>query len=156
MASYFRKARNVEISTFEYIRDQINASWSNVNIVKSFTQAYDKDLPVICVRLEDIDATRLEIGSTTLDETYGIIIDIFARSDGQRLDLADFILNQIKNPWSYYNYSHVSGDKTSLTKTADGKISLYRLLANRRVTIPGSPEQKDKYRHLISILVKKY
>ena len=155
MANYFQQARNVELSTIYYLEQQINANWSNVNVVKSFTQVYDKPLPVVCIQLDSATRDRLEIGSNTLDNTYVITIDIFARSDGQRIDLADFIIDKLKNGWTYYLHSHASGDKTKLERTADGKVQLLSIIEDRKVEILPNPEEKDRFRHLITISVKK-
>lgn len=151
--SYFRKSRNIELSTVHYIRTQIDASWSNVNIVKSFKDAYDVSLPVICVRLNDTLFNRKEIGSTTLENTYGIIIDIFARSDGQRLDLADFVEDAIKGSWTYYTYSQSGG---VMAKVDSGtKIVLQNITQNSRVDIGEAPEKQDRFRHILSTIVRK-
>lgn len=155
MANYFQQARNVELSTIYYLEQQINASWSNVNVVKSFTQVYDKPLPVVCIQLDSAARDRLEIGSNTLDNTYTITIDIFARSDGQRIDLADFIIDKLKDNWVYYIHSHKSGSPTELERTADGKVQLLSIIEDRKLEILPNLEEKDRFRHLITISVKK-
>lgn len=156
MGVYFSKDRNVELSTIYYLEQQINANWSGVSIVKSFTKAYDKPLPVVCIQLSDVVRGRLEIGSTTFDNTYGITIDIFAKSDGQRLDLAAFIIDKLKGTWPYYEHSHPSGDNSTLERVENGKIQLLAVTDDRKVEVGPNPEQKDKFRHFISILVKKF
>ena len=105
---YFTEPRNIELSTLEYLTTQIDANWSGVTVVKTFAQAYSKNinLPIVCVRLLDQSSSRLEIGSNTLDNRYGIAIDIFARSDGQRIDLANFILDKLKDGWVYYVFCY--------------------------------------------------
>jgi len=150
--SYFRKSRNIELSTVYYIRTQIDASWTNVTTVKSFKNAYDEDLPVVCVRLNDTLFNRKEIGATTLENRYGIIIDIFATSDGQRLDLADFIENEIKGSWTYYTHSQSGG---TLTRTDDStKVVLQEITQNSKVEISDNPEKQDRFRHIISFIVR--
>ena len=100
---YFSETRNCELSTLEYIEAQINASWTGVTIVKTFKNAYDTNIPVpvVCIRLADTNNARLEIGADTLDDRQVLIFDIFSRSDAQRLDLADFITDKLKNGWVY-------------------------------------------------------
>ena len=151
--SYFRKSRNIELSTVYYLRTQIEASWSNVTIVKSFKNAYDATLPVVCIRLNDILFNRKEIGATTLENNYGIIIDIFATSDGQRLDLADFVEDKIKGSWIYYTHSQ-SGGVLSRTDTGT-KIVLQNITQNSRVDIGENPEKQDRFRHILSTIVRK-
>jgi len=52
MPPYFSERRSAEISTFEYLKTQLEANWSNISVIKSFTQAYDKGInpPIVCVR----------------------------------------------------------------------------------------------------------
>jgi len=154
--SYFRTARNVELSTLEFLETQINASWTGITTVKTFNQAYSKetDLPIVCVRLLDQTSTRLEIGSDTLDNRYGIIIDIFATSDGQRIDLADFILNELKDGWVYYTYSQQSGNKEVLDTTSAGRCRVMSFIDNRRLDLGGAIDKKDRHRHTMTILVR--
>ena len=89
--SYFRQSRNIELSTLEYMETNYDADWSGITIVKTFKAAYDTEIPVpvVCIRLASTDNARLEIGADTLENRYVIIIDIFASSDAQRLDIAD-------------------------------------------------------------------
>jgi len=155
---YFTEPRNIELSTLEYLNTQIDASWSGVTVVKTFTQAYSKNinLPIVCVRLLDQSSSRLEIGSNTLDNRYGIAIDIFARSDGQRIDLANFILDKLKDGWVYYVFSHKSGDKSQLEKIADGRIQVTDFMENYRIDFGElEVDEKDRFRHFISVRVRK-
>jgi len=155
MSSYFRKTRNCELSTLEYLKQRIENSWSGVTIVKSFTQAYDATVPVVCIRLDETMTNKLEIGSTTYNHTYSIIVDIFAKSDGQRLDLSDFILNQINGTWTYSDYSH-SSDNSSVVATPNGKMQMVAITENRKVEVFENPESQDRFRHIIGFLCKKF
>lgn len=156
MASYFRESRNVELSTLYYLETNLTADWSGTSVIKTFKQAYSKDinLPIVCIRLADIGSTRREVGSTTLNNGYLIIIDIFARSDGQRLDLSDYILDKIKDSWVFYLHSHTSGDNTTLVRTANGRCSVEQFISNTKVEPFENTDEKDFYRHSISVRVK--
>ncbi len=155
--SYFRESRNVERSTMEYLTTQINNSWTNVTVIKTFYQAYARDNtpPIVCVRLMDQNTDFLEIGATTLDSRYNIVIDIFARSDGQRLDLADFIINQIKDNWTYNTYAHAVGDKSTINATAAGKCRVMEFIENGKVDLGETEESRDRHRHSIIFSVRK-
>jgi len=155
MPSYFRRTRCVELSTIEYLERMIENSWSGVTVVKSFQQSYDEAVPVVCIRLDETFNGKLEIGSTTYSNTYTIIVDIFAKSDAQRLDLSDFIMEQIKGTWTYCNYAHNSG-RTDIVGTPDGKVSLATVTYNRKVEIFDAVASQDKFRHLIMFLVRKF
>ena len=154
--SYFTTARNVELSLLDYLETEINRSWSGITIVKTFNQAYSKDtdLPIVCARLLDQTSTRLEIGSDTLDNRYGLVIDIFATSDGQRIDLADFILDKLKDGWIYHIFSQTSGSPTTLDTTPSGRCRVMSFIDNRRVDLGDNVDKKDRHRHTLSILVR--
>ena len=153
--AYFRETRNVELSGIEHLTTQINANWSGVNVVKSFQDTTGATLPVVCIRLLDTTSITREIGSTSLNHTYNIIIDIFAKSDGQRLDLADFLTNTIKDGWVYYEYAHVPGHPDQLSTTENGRVHFVSILENRRIDFAETVADQDKYRHIISFLVSK-
>jgi hypothetical protein len=155
----FRKTRNIELSTIQFVEDQVNANWNNVSVVKSFTQAYTTDLPVISVRMTDIDGSRAEIGSDTLHQRYSIYIDVFASSDGQRLDLVDFLVENLKSGWPYYIYSNASGSE-DLDRVQQGRVRVVSFDTNMRVNFstvnnPADISVQDKFRQLITLTVEK-
>ena len=154
---YLRTTRCIELSTIDYLETQINANWSGVTTVKAFTQVYSDtiNVPVVCVRLIQTMSNRREIGATTLNNNYLIQIDIFAKSDGQRLDLADFITDKLKDGWTYYTYSQQSGNKEVLDETASGYIIVTSFNDNSKIEMGDNVELKDKFRHSISISVRK-
>lgn len=154
MPNYFTDSRCCELSTIYFLETQIGASWSSVSVVKSFNQAYKESLPVVAIRLIDTDSTRREIGGNSLINDYRIAIDIFARSDGQRIDLADFIMNQLKTGWVNYTFSHASGDPETLDRVANGRIHLARFLDNRKLDLGENLDKMDKFRHFIEIEVR--
>ena len=150
---YFRISRNIQLSTKYYLDTQINTDWTGVNTILSFKEAYDVAPPTVCIRLNNIIFGRKEVGATTLFDTYGFIIDIFARSHPQRLDLADYIEDKIKGSWTHYTHSSSGG---VLTRTDSGsKIFLKTITENNRVEIFDNPERQDRFRHIISFTVRK-
>jgi len=156
MSPAFSTMRNVELSTIYYIETQIDNNWTGIEVVKSFLSAYDKTLPVVCIRLINALTDRLEVGSTTLDNEYGFMIDIFGTSDGQRIDLADFIVDKLKDGWVYYTHAHTVGDNTSLARTSDGRISVKLFTDNSRVDFGTDEiENPDRFRHRIGVNVRK-
>ena len=152
---YFRQTRCTELSIIDYLTTQINANWTGVTVVKTFNQAATGTLPIVCVRLIDNNPFRVEIGSTTLDDRYGLIIDIFAKSDGQRLDLADFITTTIKEGCVYYDFSQTSGSPETLSKTANGRVQFVKFTRNTRIDFGSEVSNMDRYRHVISGIVRK-
>lgn len=154
--SYFRVARCVELSTIQFLENQIDASWERITTTKSMSQAYSKDvnIPIVCIRMTDVTSGRLEIGSNTLDNRYGIIIDIFAKSDGQRIDLTDFILGKLKDGWTYNSYAHQSGDSSIIVATPAGRCIVTSWTDNRIIELGENVDIKDRFRQMIAIQVK--
>lgn len=152
----FSKTRNAELSIIQHIEERINASWTGVSVVKSFVNAYEKKVPVISVELLSEDNFRSEIGNSDFRQRFNFIISIFANSDGQRLDLADFILNSIKDGCKYYEYSKESGNNNQLVKTENGRMTLVRVNTNRHDYYDDTMSEQDKYRHSISFNMEKY
>lgn len=152
MAQYFTETRNCELSTLFYLETELASAWNNVTLVKTFTKAYakNKTLPIIAVTLESISPSRREIGSNALVKDFEITIDIFATSDGMRLDLADFITEKLKDGWTYYVYTNAD------TKNATGKVRVNEFLDNRKIDVSEfSQEVKDRYRYTIVVDVRK-
>jgi hypothetical protein len=150
----FRKSRCIELSILDSLESSIESNWSGVSVVKAFAQAYKESLPVVSIRLGNENDERQEIGTNTLRRTFTMIIDIFCTSDGQRLDLADFITETIKNGFVYYEFSHASGNLEELEKTENGRITLEFILNNSRVEFGDSPSLHDKFRHNITFTVR--
>ena len=154
---YFSEVRNLELSLMDYLVSKFTTDWTGVTVVKTFNDVYAStiNLPVVCVRLAQTNSTRLEVGTDTLWNNYLIIIDVFCRSDAQRLDLSYYIKEQIKLGWVHYDYSHKSGDNTTLEKSANGTDYISKFLSDAKVEIGSSSDEKDKYRQTISFTVRK-
>lgn len=154
-ASYFRNTRNVELSVLDYLTSSLQSSWSGVTTVKGFQQAYKTNLPVVSCRLFNTSVNRKEIGNYLLTKAHTIIIDIFATSDGQRLDLADFILDKLAEGIPYYEFSHDSGDPSTLAKIQNGKLIVNNFFENGRVDFGDDVDTHDRFRHIISFNVRR-
>jgi len=154
-SSSFREKRCMEFSLVDYITTNVSADWSGVSVVKSFSQAYKEDLPVICIRSSSTLHSQKEVGSTNLYNDVTIIIDVFATSDGLRLDLADYLVDKIKVGCVYYDYSKDSTDPEALDKDADGRIRVLRWINDTRVDFGTDVHDYDKFRHTLSFSVRK-
>lgn len=152
MANTYRISRNLEASLIDYLKDElITAQWSNINVEKTFAKVYDLSLPTVCVRCGVASHDKVEIGGNATVRTAQILVDIFSTSDGQRLDLKDFLIEKIKIGLPYYEYIIVNGQVQS--KTQNGRI--------RVITIDDTPidfdvdkeklDTHDRYRHLLTL-----
>jgi hypothetical protein len=151
----FRESRNVELSLIYYLETNINSDWTGVTVVKSFTNAYKAALPVVAVRLTDTINNRREVGSTTLLNDYILTIDIFASSDGLRIDLSDYILDKLKDGCIYYEHSQTSGAPQTLTRTAGSKrLIVKRFISNQKLDFGEDVDNYDKFRHFVQVEIR--
>lgn len=156
MGTPFRVSRCIELSVLAYLETELAKSWSSVKLVKAFQQAYKNTLPVVCVRLLNTSSRRKEVGSYSLMKFHTVIVDIFATSDGQRLDLADFITDTIASGIPYSTFSNSSGNPAELEIVpSGGNMVVNRFTINRRVELGDDVEVADKFRHVISFTVRR-
>lgn len=152
---YFREGRNVELSTIYYLETSIATDWSNITVVKAFTNAYKSVLPVIAIYLSSTDNNRREVGGTTLIKDYTINIDIFSTSNGQRIDLSDYITDKLKDCWTYYTHSQTIGDTDSLTRVNAGTVMVTNYITDTKIDFGENVDVTDRFRHFIQVQVRK-
>jgi hypothetical protein len=148
----YRISRNIEASLIQYIEEElVTANLTNVSVEKTFARVYDINLPSICVRIEDTEHNSAEIGDTTTYRIPTVLIDIFATSDGNRLDLKDFLVSVLKKGFNYYEYTIANGQIQ--TKTQNGRVSVITIddtIVNLN-TDKNSLDVHDRYRHLLGL-----
>jgi hypothetical protein len=149
--STYRLSRNVEKSFIDFISSEIQtAGWSGIRYEKSFSDAYDGTLPCIVVNSSDRPITRREVGTDETTKEINIEIRIFATDDGMRLDIADFLIEELLKGIEYYEYTIAQGDV--VTKTEKGRIQITKVLDNRKdLSNVTGLEKADKFRHLIRL-----
>lgn len=152
---YFSLSRNLELSTIYHLETNINSDWTGIKTVKSFNSAYKEPLPVVAVYLSSINNDRKEIGSTELVKEAIINIDIFAKSDGQRIDLADYIVDKLKDQFTYYIHSQASGNPETLSRVAEGSIMVRDFITDTKLNLGENVDQYDKYRHFLQFSIRK-
>lgn len=145
----WRVYRNVEASLIEYLEAQLVAdSWSGVRVEKVFSKAYDGTLPCIVVGIRTSPLIeRREIGTTNLIEHISVDFRIFGTDDGNRLDLAAWLIDKLKIDIDYYVYSG-----TGSTKTLTGKIVSEKFTDNRKeLANTEILAKEDRFRHIVSL-----
>jgi hypothetical protein len=149
----YRDTRNIEASIIDYIREKVDAcNWNNIRIEKAFTEVYEGALPCICVQALDNTITTLEIGSYRHLIYPQVYIRIFAVNDGQRIDLADYLFEELEKGMDYFEYEISNGE--IISKVKKGLINVRRFLDHRKELInTENLEKADRYRHLITIEV---
>lgn len=150
----YRISRNIEASLIDYLKAQLlTDGWTNINVEKTFARVYNVEVPIICLRLSDTTHEHAEIGSNATYRIPLIFIDIFGSSDGNRLDLKDYLVSILKNNISYYEYTIVNGQVQS--KNQNGSISILEI---RDVPInfdtnKSDLDVRDRYRHLLQLTI---
>ena len=150
----YRISRNLEASLIDYIKEElISASWNNVSTEKSFAKIYDISLPSICVRLSDTTHDHAEVGTDATIRTPLIILDIFAKDDGGRLDIKDFLVSILKSGCPYYEYTITNGAIQS--KVQNGNIRVINItdtVVNLGID-KADLDVHDRYRHNLALSV---
>lgn len=153
MANY-GVSRNIEASLIDYIRDKlVEYNWNNVSVVKSFKQASQKELPVIVVFVDNTYYNYVGIGDRSVRREVSINIHVFATSDGQRLDLKDFLIRVLKMGVPYYEYTIENGrvaSKNFITNLFVEEITDRKMF---NVEDLSSLDYEDRYRHYIRVLM---
>ena len=149
---HYSKTRNTELSTLKFLEDNLATDWSGVNLVKSWSQLEKVASPVICAVVEDVTYDRKELGNTEFRDSYIFHIDIFATSDGMRIDLADWVMRTLNPGWVFYEASLASGGRT-LVYTEKSRCRIDRVIQNERVDLGAFGDVKDKFRQSIIITI---
>jgi len=153
----YRRTRNIEASIIEYLQSEINNDWNNITVEKTFSRVYGipfnekSKTACICVRVGTTGHDKVELGSNSTKREPQLLLDIFASSDGQRLDLKDYIIEKIKNGIVYYEYEIENGQIK--TKTANGRITVLDIddAPLNFDTDKNALDVHDRYRHLLTL-----
>ena len=156
----YRTARNIESSIIDFLNDSlILGQWDNVIIEKTFKRIYalqmdeNKGQAAICVRCSDTNRKRIEIGSDLVTRSEIVLIDVFATSDGQRLDLVDYLGLVLLPGMPYYEYTITNGVVTTKTQTDRIRILTFEDKPVQFGVDKSSLDVQDRYRHIITMNV---
>lgn len=152
MKGKFGTSRAIEASTIDYITEKVaEYDWQGVAVEKTFKNVYEGSIPAICVRVGNTVHEKVELGSDSTVRTPVLLIDIFAHSDCQRLDLKDFLLSILRNGWTYYEYYANHGKVVE--KNEVGRIRVESI--SDTVVFTGDDKSTldphDQFRHLLSL-----
>jgi len=148
--SIYRVSRSIEASIIDGITTILVANgWSNVNVEKTFSQVYNQTPPTVCIRVGDTTHLWAEIGDNNTRREVQVLIDLFCTGDGQRLDLKDCLIAELKAGLVYYDYVITNGVVD--TKTANGRISVLEI-TDRPINFDTEKDELDpidRNRHLL-------
>lgn len=153
--STWRKYRNLQASLVDFLSAQavtdvlkdLDGESINFRVGRkndTFT------LTTISVYMESETAPRFEIGSNQREDKQLIIIDIYAKNEADRLDLAKWVRDSINNGWTYYTYSNNIVNPDSPTKVAGKKVNV-DFLTNGHVKLGTDVDVFDSHRHQLTI-----
>lgn len=154
MATVYGVTRNIEKSIRDYVQAQLTAgSWTSVNLIKTFAEVSEKSLPVVCIESSATDHLFVEIGSNSTYRDVSIILDIFALTDGQLLDLKDYIISKLKLGCTYYAYTLTSGVYSSVSQGRLDIDVIEDIIVNREAE-KAEQNKIDRHRGRIGCIVK--
>lgn len=151
----YRISRNLEASIIQYLESELSKAEWNVKVEKTFSRVYKIDIhqnAIICVRLEDTTHTKVELGSSATLRRALVFIDLFCETDGQRLDLKDFLISKLRDYIPYYEYE-ISGGEIS-KKTRNGNLRVIDITdtpINFNIENRKNLDVHDRARHQITL-----
>jgi len=154
----WRLYRSLENSLKDFIDAQITSDslkaedGSDISVRIGRKEDDNWTLPCISLYNDSETLERFEIGSNKRDDRQLIIIDLYAMNEGERLDLAKFLVDAINDGWRYYSYSYNPSNPESPTKVAGGWVNV-NFVENTRVALGQNVDVFDAHRHRISINV---
>jgi len=149
----YRQTRNFEISTKDYIESNLNTDWTNpiIKVYRGWGEVSGNNIPCITVRSGINTHERIGVGSFATRRRVTLLIDIFAISEGQLLDLKDYLVGLLKKSWTYKEYTVTNGSSSSIN---NGKIvceNISELIINLSNN-KSSLDKVDRYRALITVI----
>ena len=149
----YRISRNIEASSIDYLKSNLQTDWNIDRVEKTFSRIYKIELPSVCIRVGETIHSKAQIGDDSTVRDVHVLIDIFATSDGQRLDMKDYIIKKVKNGFDYYDYEIENGQVKN--KTKNGRIRV--LTINETLVNFGIDKNDldvhDRFRHLIDLTI---
>ena len=151
----YRITRNFEASIIDYLKAEFTTDWSSNNVECAFAKIYEIDLPSILVRVGVSDHDKAELGSSSTVRKAQVLIDIFAKSEGQQRDIKDWVIAKMKSGCVYYNYTIASGVVSA--KIADGRLRVLNI-ADTPINFEqdrNTLDLHDRFRHLLTLTVSR-
>lgn len=149
----YRESRNIEISTKDFIIASLtSAGWTNVNTYLGWEEVSGTNLPAITIRSGITNHDRVEVGGFSTIRQVTLLIDVFAKNEGQKLDLKDFLISILKKSWTYNEYTitnhvstHVDNGEIICLNINETPVNLDSDKSNLDIV--------DRYRSLITLIV---
>jgi len=141
---------NIESSLKDFLVSQANTDNITVDIDVADEYSNDWTLPRIVIDSDSKQKPRLEIGTNKRQNSYLIIIDIHARTNIERINLADWIETTINDGFDYYDYSSNPSNRDVPIKSQTAYVN-FDYVTSQKVRLGDNVNDYDKWRYRISI-----
>ncbi len=148
----YRITRNIEISTKDFISTNLNIDWSNptINVYRSWGEVSGNNLPCVTVRSGTPTHNRVEVGSFSTRRETLLLIDVFAKNEGQLLDLVDYLVDKLKKSWTYKEITVTDGVSSSVDNGLVTCLTITPTPVSLNIN-KSELDKVDRHRYLISI-----
>ena len=132
-------------NVYYFVASGLATDWSTVNIIANAPNDITAlTLPTVAIVPERAVEEPLEIGTNTQIRTSTYIIQCYCKTDGQRDDLGDFLMNLFsENSVDFLDYN--DGFPPTTGQSILGKIN-FEFINMNPVKILGSPHPAEKHR----------
>jgi hypothetical protein len=135
-----------------YLKECFDTQWADLgcSVIKGFTNLLKTELPLVTVDLEDVDYGYVEIGSNEINKFYYFNINLFARNDGEKLDMVDFLYDMLKEGCPYVEAVYTDGTFKTISVANTGRVRI-KIESSNNTSVTDATSSKDKYRFYIQI-----
>jgi hypothetical protein len=151
----YRESRNYEISIKDAIEKAFDVNnYLGINVVRTHSQVNAKTLPCVVYRILTTTHNRVEVGDASTYRVPTVIIDIYANNDGQRLDMKDILISELKKGIRLYEWEVVDGENVGKRQIA---ILIVKIVGDEELypnAEKNALEKVDRYRHRITLDVR--
>jgi len=141
---------NLEKSLNDFLVAKALTDDVDVNVSVAEKVDPDWELPHIQINSDSKQKPRAELGSNKRANTYLLILDVRARNNPERKNLADWIEDEINDGFTYYTYASDPNDRDVPIKTDAGHVS-FNYVTSQPVNLGDNINLYDKWRYRISI-----
>jgi len=151
----YRNYRNLESSLRDSLQVILDANFSSpeipVRIGKTFNAKWK--LPTVAVYWDSTPPVdRLGVGEHRWIENNLMIIEIYAKDEGLKLDLTSLIVQGLREGIDCHTVAKDPSDQSKVIKTPNGSVHV-SIIGNDPVTLGDNTDKRDMYRQRISITI---
>lgn len=151
----YRNYRNLESSLQDHLQTLLDANFSSpvipVRVGKTFNTKWK--LPTVALYWDSTPPVdRLGIGEHRWIETNLMIIEIYTKDEGLKLDLTSLIVQGLREGIDCHTLEKNPADQSQVIKTPAGSTHV-TIIGNDPVTLGDNADKRDMYRQRISLTI---